>query len=341
MIFIVGNSRSGTTMLGRVMGRHSAVHTFPELQVFERLIQPEQMGQDTPLPEAELIRIGTHMLATMRDGIFKEGPPERFADDIRALIAGKRIQTAMALYAALMAQETQAAGKTRPCEQTPRYLFVTEEILQAFPEARVIHIYRDPRDVLLSQKNRWRRRFLTDKDVPLKNTLVAWSNYHPLLTSMLWGAAMRKADALAGTPRFLEIRYETLLCDPEPVLQKVCAHVGLPFEPEMMQIRREGSSAQRDEGQGHATGFDASRIGSWQSGGLSKAEIAICEARLGAIMAQRGYTPSGERGGLPKRLALQALLPVKILAGLVMNASRFGNLRKTVMRRLSSAPANR
>ena len=34
MIFVVGNSRSGTTMLGRMLGRNSRVYKFPELHLF-------------------------------------------------------------------------------------------------------------------------------------------------------------------------------------------------------------------------------------------------------------------------------------------------------------------
>ena len=34
MIFIVGNSRSGTTMLGRMLGKNSKVFSFPELHLF-------------------------------------------------------------------------------------------------------------------------------------------------------------------------------------------------------------------------------------------------------------------------------------------------------------------
>ena len=36
-VFIVGNSRSGTTMLSRVFGNHPEVHTFNELHFFGNL----------------------------------------------------------------------------------------------------------------------------------------------------------------------------------------------------------------------------------------------------------------------------------------------------------------
>ncbi|MFI5135892.1 MAG: sulfotransferase, partial [Chitinophagales bacterium] len=36
-IFVVGNSRSGTKMMGRILGNHEKVHAFPEMHFFEQL----------------------------------------------------------------------------------------------------------------------------------------------------------------------------------------------------------------------------------------------------------------------------------------------------------------
>ena len=40
-VMVVGSSRSGTTMMGRVLGRHPCVFTFEELHFFEQMWQPE------------------------------------------------------------------------------------------------------------------------------------------------------------------------------------------------------------------------------------------------------------------------------------------------------------
>lgn len=331
ILFVVGSSRSGTTMLGRALNAHSQVHTFPELQVLERLIGIEEMG-DVAVDMGRLERIGCGILDTIRHGVFEASDPESFLLEVRDIIETHNIETPMGLYHALLTAESQSANKTISCEQTPRYMFVSEQILSAFPSAHVIHIFRDPRDVLLSQKNRWRRRFLTNAKVPLKRTLVAWSNYHPELTSRLWGATMREAERLSAHPRFIEVRYETLLEHPETTLQELCSSVGLSFEAEMLGVRQQGSSMRRDVS--GATGFDASRIGSWRNGGLSAAEIAVCEARLGPIMKKRGYALSLAKSAVFGRALIWSVLPVKVLAGIAMNAGRFRSLRKTVLRRL-------
>ena len=40
MVFVVGNSRSGTTMMGRILGNHPDVYTFGELHFFGQLWSP-------------------------------------------------------------------------------------------------------------------------------------------------------------------------------------------------------------------------------------------------------------------------------------------------------------
>ena len=43
-LFVVGNSRSGTTMFARMLGRHPSVHTVSELHFYEELWLPEKGG---------------------------------------------------------------------------------------------------------------------------------------------------------------------------------------------------------------------------------------------------------------------------------------------------------
>ena len=74
------------------------------------------------------------------------------------------------LFSAFLLYEALLNGKTIPCDQTPRNVFYIDEILKFYPQAKIINMIRDPRDVLLSQKRKWKRRFLGGTDLPIKES---------------------------------------------------------------------------------------------------------------------------------------------------------------------------
>ena len=45
VIFIVGNSRSGTTMLGTILNQHHKIYRFEEIHFFEGLWSPKDYNQ--------------------------------------------------------------------------------------------------------------------------------------------------------------------------------------------------------------------------------------------------------------------------------------------------------
>ena len=116
-----------------------------------------------------------------------------------------------------------------------------------FPDAVVINIVRDPRDVLLSQKNKWHRRFLGARNIPLTEAIRAWANYHPYTIARLWVAAVRTAMRYVGHPRFVSIRYEDLLKQPEETIRSLCSVTGLAFTEEMLDVPQVGSSTGMDK----------------------------------------------------------------------------------------------
>ena len=100
----------------------------------------------------------------------------------------------------------------------------------------------------------------------------------------------------------------------------------------MLNVSGEGSSLGRDSDD-YKTGFDESRIGRWSSGGLSNAEITICEDRLSEFMIAKGYSLSYTNSSVISRFLIRSSLPVKLLFGFALNITRFHSLLKSVSRR--------
>ncbi|MDV7142071.1 sulfotransferase [Tropicimonas sp. TH_r6] len=334
VIFVVGNSRSGTTMTGRMFDRHSEVHCFQELHFFEQMVETGSIRDPGDWSEDRLLAMLERLLTSERDVLFAPVVPGRYGADARAILDRSQARDPVSVYGAFLQAEAERAGAIRPCEQTPRYLFQAEEILDAFPEARMLCLLRDPRSVLLSQKNKWRRRKLGASNMPAFWAFRAWVNYHPYTMSRMWVSASRRARRLQSHPRFLAIRFEDLAQSPETTVRKICDHAGLAYEPTMLEIGQIGSSTGKDRPD--ERGIDPGRIDAWQSGGLSGSEIALCEKVARADMAEWNYATSGRRLSPLVQAGQMTIFVFKSFAALLLNLRRSKNLIGTIRSRFFS-----
>jgi omega-hydroxy-beta-dihydromenaquinone-9 sulfotransferase len=335
MIFIVGASRSGTTMMSRALGNHSQIHGFPELHLFEELWDP---ADGEIVGHADAIQLYDRLLWTARRGYlssWKEGEYRSEAasavDAIKKDTAGSEAVSVLTVFKTFLMNEAFAHGKVIPCEQTPRNLFFLETILSGYPASRAIYMVRDPRDVLLSQKNRWKRR-LHGGSHRRRDMLRDWIIYHPLVTPRLWLAANKAYRRWKDSGRVLCVHYEALVSQPDRELEKVCQFIGVPFERGLASVPRVGSSLHSDENSAH--GMDASRVGNWGTGGLTRSEIYLCEHILGKEMVLQGYSPSGERFHLGV-FYWYFTLPFRMFAAVLFNLGRARNVARFVLRRFA------
>lgn len=238
-IFVVGNSRSGTTMMGRILGANNEVFTFRELHFFEQLWDPAQ--DDGPLDDRRAVALATRLLTIQRDGYYTPKDPALYVNEAREIIKRlPRTRTGREVFAAFLEHEALIHGKSVPCDQTPRNIYFWREILATYPDAFIVHIVRDPRDVLLSQKGRWKRRNLGASNMPRGEVLRSWVNYHPITISAMWISGIRAAGDLESYPRTVTVRFEDLVDGAEESIKKICKVLGLSFQPEMLQVPRVG-----------------------------------------------------------------------------------------------------
>jgi Sulfotransferase family len=208
-IFVVGFRRSGTTLLQALVGSHPRIATPPEMHFFGRVWQHREAFGD--LSDDEALR------AVIRATIVPGWPPfdecEFDADAIfETLRTGPR--TYAAVLDAVMRDFMVRHGKERWCEKTPWQRPAL--IWQHFPDARVVHILRDPRDVVassLSMPSVWPDG---------ASTARAWRAF----TQRSLSDGVHK-----GPAHYLRIRYEDLTKDPVAVLRVVFAFLGEGFDP--------------------------------------------------------------------------------------------------------------
>ena len=142
-----------------------------------------------------------------------------------------------------------------------RHVARAAEIL---PDARFLHILRDPRDVARS------------------STQMGWAGtlYHGVAH---WIATERDWDAAGiAQDRVLTLRYEDLILEPKRHLREVCRFAGCDFDPAMLNYH-EGTSYGAP---------DPALIFQWKRKADTR-EIRQLESRASDLMARRGYAPTG------------------------------------------------
>ncbi|MBD3288830.1 hypothetical protein GF337_08520 [candidate division KSB1 bacterium] len=335
VIFVVGNSRSGTTMMGRIIGMHPKVFTFGELHFFGQLWSATD--KDRSLSGEQALNLLKRLFTIQRDGYLRQGNPRRFKEEARTVldsIEQRESMRSLDVFRAFLDYETRRNSKTIPCDQTPRNVYYIGDILELIPEARIVNMVRDPRDVLLSQKKKWKRRFLGGKYIPLQEAFRAWVNYHPITISKMWNAAINSADKYRDHQRIFQLRFEDLINRPEESIHSVVDFLGLQFSENMLELPQIGSSSGNDHPE--RKGINKNAAGRWQKGGLSPAEIAICTKVTTDTMKKHGYQPTEHKRPIFKMLKSYLIFPVKLGFAFMFNVKRMRNLKDTIRRRLSA-----
>lgn len=331
MIFVVGNSRSGTTMMGRILGKHPDVYTFGELHFFGQLCAPPFSSE---MPKVNAVKLATALCCVEREGYRTHGNPRSFQKEAKAFLNDLTSypETPAELYATFLCYETTKHSKTIPCDQTPRNVFYIKDILELYPKARIINMIRDPRDVLLSQKRKWKRRFLGGSDMPVKESLRDWMNYHPITISHIWRTAINAADQFAQHERVTSIYFEELLTHSETTVKRVCDAVNISYTDTMLQVPQVGSSVAEDQPQ--QLGINPQRAHSWQNGELSSAEIYLNQSITTALMKKHNYSPVSIQPNIASLTLHLLTFPVKLGGAFLFNLDRMKSIPQTLKRRI-------
>lgn len=135
-----------------------------------------------------------------------------------------------------------------------------------FPDAKYIHLLRDPRDVARSSiEMGWRGN-------------VYYGVEHWIATELSWSALEKKIRP----EQFTTLYYEQLIENPETVLNDLCRFLDIPYHPGMLDYPLHSSYKKPD----------ITLIQQWKRK-LSKREIQYVEAKAGKLMEQRKFQLSG------------------------------------------------
>ncbi len=197
-VFVVGMPRSGTTLAEQILSSHPAVYGAGELPDIDDIARALGSGKADSHPLQYLERLDTKELSA----------------------AAVRYLDTLAL---------RSADAQRVVDKMPTNFWHLGLIARLFPNGRVIHMQRDPRDVCLSiyfQRFGSSMTFTTD--------LVELADYY-----LAYTAIMDYWKSVLDIP-IMDVRYEELVARPEQVIRSMITFCGLEWDERCLSFHETG-----------------------------------------------------------------------------------------------------
>jgi sulfotransferase family protein len=281
---VVGCPRSGTSLMAVMLDSHPLLAVPPETSFLGLVAGLHGASDAVRRGFFDTVTADRIMVSNWSDfGLDKEAFWRRL-EAIEPFTVSQGLRAFYAMYA-------EAEGKPRYGEKTPGYVFLMPAIEALLPEARFVHMIRDPGDTALSWRKTW---FAPGQDFRVLGE--RWKNHVE---------AGRRASSLVR--RYLEVRFEDLVLHSEETLRRVCAFVSLAWDPAMLDHRARGAARlERLQGRLHVSGPmiereqrtsihanltrapDVERLGVWRREMTADERRALEEA-AGPLVRELGY----------------------------------------------------
>lgn len=274
-VFLIGSPRSGTTLFHQMFDHHPAFALPFESKyiiIFHNNIH--EFGDLTDVKNRESLIVSIEMF--MRNAWLERDHDAWIPGLIEA--APQLAQQAAPSYAGVMEViygffATQR-GATRWGDKMATFRRCMPTVLELFPNARIVHLIRDGRDVASSI-------------LPLSfgpNTIY--------VAAKKWRNSVEHGlDFAARHPdQVYTIRYEDLIDDPERYLRELCEFIGEPFDDAMLNYHKSGTTrVPRKEIHGQLNKpVNKERAARWKRD-LSRNQVRVFEAVAGPLLDKLGY----------------------------------------------------
>ena len=212
LVFLIAPPRSGSTLLTRMLGAHSAVHAPAEPHLLTPLAHlgyyasVEKAPYDPVITRAGIRELVADLPDTEND----------YLDSLRSYTDS--------IYQKLLAP----SGRSVLLDKTPAYALVLDFAAKLYPHAKFVVLTRHPLAVWSSYVS----SFFDGDHVVAHNHNPLIERYVPAISRFVREKAVD----------FHHVRYEDLVKDPEKHMEEICQYIGIPFEPGMVNYGDQAGS---------------------------------------------------------------------------------------------------
>jgi hypothetical protein len=260
-VFVVGSGRSGTSLVRAMLNAHPRLHLTHEASFY---VDPRgnRLAGDADAWFARYrqlfpFRFLELSCAAVTDR-FRSRPSPARADVVQAV----------------MAEAAERRGKARFGDKTPSHARCLDAIVADFPDAKILHVVRNPVAVVASLER------------------MPWATSSHGLNARFYAQQVREVGRFGG--EVCTLRLEDVLADPEAEMRRALSFVGEDWDPAVLDHPAHGGGADTppfpwfsDAGRPVTVMPDAIRAPT-----LSPAWTRIVERTASWAMRAHGYDPA-------------------------------------------------
>jgi len=275
IIFIVGVGRSGTTLLQSMLNANKLIAFPPETHFIRNYLATKKSifsfsimnGRNKHKSIVERIRKDVNLLS--------------LNIDLDKIIQETNIDNKVDLkkfFLTLLKSYSEKKGKLFFGDKDPKNVEYLKLIKNNFPGSIILHIIRDPRDVILSRMK------------------AEWSKKYPFILQGIIYREQLKIGENEGTNLFVSnyyrLYYEDLISYPEKTLKKICNFLNVDYDSEMLEFYKKSDEIvveeERNWKENCFSPIMTSNMGKWKKE-LSINQIHIIEEICNEAFSKHGY----------------------------------------------------
>ncbi|MBS3818999.1 sulfotransferase [bacterium] len=220
IFFIVGRGRSGTWLLQSILDHHPQICVAPEAVFMLTLYRKyRRIKHWTDKKNESLIK---DLGEINRVNKWLKLDWIKFRKMLSELPSNSSFEERCKLVYKNYAEKMGKKNLSLLGDKMPTYSLFLEELCEIIPQAIFIHMIRDPRDTVISYKK---------VHFDLNNTVVLaqrWCVYNRYILSF----------KQKNPQRFITLKYEDFLHNPEKQLRRLCVFMNLPYDTRMLEFHK-------------------------------------------------------------------------------------------------------
>ncbi len=257
-IFIGGAARSGTSLLQAIFNQHSECVSPPESHLLPNYAYA---------PVSKITK-ALYDFGSLKQILTEDDKVQRLNISAEEVLSHlKPGLSAVELFISYMNIFAEQRNKSILVEGTPQNVWFSRRIKEQFPSAYILHIIRDPRDVIMSTlKADYTKKF----EVSVQGIAEHFKLQYECGTDV--------AQTIFGK-HYVRVFYEDLVTNPMVEIKRICKSLEIPFEPAMMEFYKSSGEVAASAESWKVNlnnNFMSTNFGKWKTG-MKEQDILMIE----------------------------------------------------------------